>query len=159
MAMKLYHTSPNAIEKIEKGKGTFGSHLFFSSSPYYMTEQNDPELYSSEFDEDDIIDARSMFYQENWSQARKTIDEVMEKLNIDEQEAMDLLDESKNIFDMDLGLEGDDMAELAWWLQKMTAHAASEMGYKGVKVRDEQGTAYMIDMYGQEHKLKRENVK
>lgn len=49
-----------------------------------------------------------------------------------------------------MGLDAVDGAELSLWLQKQTATCARLLGYAGCIMTDEQGTLYMIDMFGRE---------
>ncbi|MBQ3301672.1 MAG: hypothetical protein IJI03_12400 [Rudaea sp.] len=48
------------------------------------------------------------------------------------------------------GIDADD----SWDVQRYTARAAKVLGFRGVRVSDEQGTSYMIDMLGRERDLR-----
>lgn len=140
--MNLYHTSPNA-EITPTRFGTFDEFIFFSNDVYVMTA-GDYHVFTTEIDESLVIGAPALWYQENWEDARQYIDELMRTLNIDEDTAMGLLDESIDITDLDI-----DACELGteWWnVQRLTARCAKALGYIGVRVEDEQGSAYMLDV-------------
>ena len=38
-------------------------------------------------------------------------------------------------------------------MQALTAKAGKVLGYKAVAGKDEQGTVYLVDMFGREHEL------
>lgn len=142
MSLFLYHTSPN--EEIEPNStGTFDEFIFFSNTVYVMSA-GEYHVFTTEVDEDKIIEAGSLWYQDNWEDAKQYIDELAEHLGVDEDTAMELIDESKEITDLDI-----DVCDLGgeWWnLQRITAKCAKAMGYIGVQVEDEQGAAYMLDI-------------
>lgn len=143
--MKLFHTSPEATITPRKS-GRFDEFLFFSSSIYVMTA-GEHHVFTAEVDESDIIEAGSLWYQENWEAARPFITELMNRLSIDEDDAMALLDESVSIYDIDVDIEPADLADESWNIQRLTAKCAKALGFIGVQVEDEQGAAYMIDIY------------
>lgn len=149
--MKLFHTSPNEISAITSA-GRFGSFLFFSARVYTMTA-GEALVYSLEIDDDSIVEAGRLFYHEDAAKLQLLVDELAARLGIDEDDAEALIDESKSVFDLD-GVEGD-LGEMSWDVQHFTARAAALLGYRGVAVRDEQGTSYLIDMAGREGELER----
>lgn len=173
---KVYHTSPEDIEDIHD-EGLFGSSLFFSDKPYFMTSHDDPRTYSMDIDENDLLDVNTIPYLSE--DKRKKIFPVLEKImkmtGVDEEAAESLLSESTNVEQMfkDLTdyvnyyedndkndenkkykktvyekLKNVDIGELSWSIQKMAGQAAKLLGYKGAKLFDEQGTSYLIDMLG-----------
>jgi len=136
---------------MDTGEGLFGTFLFFvygdrgdPSSSYSMTAAS-KYVHFIEVDPDALVKASSLWYDDNYKAAQPVVDEVMARFGVDEETASDLLDESKNVFDYDG--DGDD----SWWVQHATARAARLMGYQGVEVTDEQGSAVMVDMAGWEH--------
>ena len=143
--MQLFHTSPEATITPSKS-GRFDEFLFFSSSIYVMTA-GEHHVFTAEVDESDIIEAGSLWYQENWEAARPFIAELMNRLSIEEVDAMVLLDESISIYDMDFDVEPEDLADESWNIQRLTAKCAKALGFIGVQVEDEQGAAYMIDAF------------
>ena len=152
--MELIHTSPVEIKEINKS-GRFGEFLFFSCDEYSMNGHN-YIAYSTEVDEDEIIEASQLFYQHDSKEVADIIEEVAERFNVDIETAEGLIDESINIYDVD-GIDLEDEAEISWDIQLYTAKVAKKLGYRGVAVEDETGTSYMIDMSGRENALVRLN--
>lgn len=146
--LTLIHTSPVEIEKITDN-GVFGSFLFFSSSEYSMVG-NDYIAYEIEIDESDIIEAGQLFYSHSSDDVADIIAELADDFDVDLETAEGLIDGSVNYWSLDIETDADG----AWALQHYTAKAARKLGYRGVQVEDEQGTAYMIDMLGRESELK-----
>lgn len=149
--MKLLHTSPSEITKIN-AFGRFGEFLFFADEAYVMTA-GEHVTYSIEIDDDAVIEASQLFYHDDADKLADLVAELAEKLSIDEDDAEALIDESKSIFDMDLDIEPEDMADASWDVQLFTARAAQILGFRAVEVEDEQGTSYMVSMMGRESEL------
>ena len=149
--MKLFHTSPAKIEKINN-RGRFGEFLFFSPGMYAMTA-GDFVSYELELDNDVIIEASAIFYQDNADLLSPLVAEIASRYDVDTETAEKLIDESESIFSVECNVESEDMADASWDIQSATARAAKLMGYRGVKVTDEQGSAYMIDMMGHEAEM------
>ena len=150
--LELFHTSPNAIKEIND-RGRFGSFLFFSSNVYHTHCRAESFVYKIEIDEDEIVSARQIFrHHEINDVLQSIIDDVMDRYGVDEDVAMGLIDEDENIYDyID---DPEEAAEESWNVQLYTASAAQALGYRGVAVSDEQGTAYMIDMIERKKELK-----
>jgi len=144
--MELFHTSPEAITTIHS-TGRFGEFMFFSSSVYVMSA-GETVTYKLDLDDDQIIEAGSIFYQEGSdSEAmQQLVAEVAARFDVDEDTAAELIGEEASLFDVCDDVDSDD----SWDLQHFTARAARLLGFTAVVVEDEQGTAYMIDMT---HKL------
>lgn len=139
--MKLYHTSPNKIEAIKK-TGLFGECLCFSSSVYSMSV-GEVLVYSIEIeDSSEIIDV-SRFDSDD---APNALAHIANVLDCSEDEALDYLTGSQ--------IHPD--AEMDWFVQGMMGEAAKEAGYKAASSRDEQGTVYIVPMFGRESELKLE---
>lgn len=151
--MQLFHTSPSEITKIDE-TGRFGSFLFFSNHVYQMAA-GPVVTYSVEMDEDSIIEAGQLFYHEDAEKMESLVAELAERLGVDEDIAEALIEESKSVYDLDC-INSEDAADLSWDVQHFTARAARILGFRGVKVEDEQGTAYLIDMLDRESELVRE---
>lgn len=151
--MQLFHTSPNEISEITEA-GRFGSFLFFSSHVYHMTA-GQAVVYSTELGDDEIISAGSLFYHDGAAKLAGLVAELAEQLDIDEDDAEALIEESKTVYDLD-GIEPEDAADASWDVQLFTARAAALLGYRGVAVSDEQGTSYMVNMLGREADLARQ---
>lgn len=147
--MQLFHTSPVEITAIN-GIGRFGSHLFFSDRVYQMAA-GDVVVYSLEIDESDVISAREIYYRDDLDKIQPIIDRVMRQFGVDDDAALDLVCERSDVYDLD-GV--DDLAEASWDVQGYTAQAAALLGFRAVKVTDESGTSYMIDMAGRLADLK-----
>ena len=139
--MELFHTSPTEITEINT-LGTFGEFLCFASDVYAMSAG--PVItYTINVDDNDIIEAGSIFYHEDAEKLSPLVGRVMEMADCDEDAAEDLLSQTDDCGD----------AELSWEIQALTARAAKILGYRGVSMQDEQGRCYMIDMHGREHEL------
>ena len=151
--MQVFHTSADEISKINE-LGRFGSHLFFSGHVYQMTAGG-ALVYSLEIDEDEIIEAGQLFYHEDAEKLQPLVAELAARMGTDEATAEALIEESQQVHDLD-GIDMEDAGELSWDVQHFTARAAALLGFRGVKVTDEQGTAYLIDMLGHETDLVRE---
>lgn len=153
--MELFHTSPSKIETIRAEDGRFGEFLFFSSGVYSMSGKPNSELfvYAIEIDNGGIIDAGSLFYHEHAAKLDALVAEVAGRFDIDTDTAEALLSERRQVHELD-GIEPEDMADASWDMQLYTARAAKLLGFRGVRVSDEQGTAYMIDMLGRESDLR-----
>lgn len=141
--MDLFHTSPNEITAIDTS-GRFGEFLFFSSNVYQMTAGK-AVVYSIEIDENEIIDARSLFYHEDAAKLDALVSQFCARFNVDADTAEEIISERQQLDTCD--------ADDSWDAQIFTARAAKILGYRGVIVSDEQGTAYMIDMCGREAEL------
>lgn len=148
--MELFHTSPSEIKAINTD-GRFGEFLFFSSHVYQMAA-GEALTYSIEIDEDQIIEASQLFYHDDAAQLESLVAELASRLDVSEEDAEALIEESKSVFDID-SIEAEDAADASWDVQLFTARAAKILGFRGVAVEDEQGTAYMIDMLGRESEL------
>lgn len=154
--MQLFHTSPTEIQEID-GLGRFDSFLFFSSN-VYVTTKSDYVVYSLDIDEDSLIEAGQLFYHEDAEKLKPLVAALAARADVSEAVAESLIEESVNLFDLDEINQGDmsDLADLAWDIQTYSARAAVLLGFRGVIVSDEQGTAYMINMLGHENEMVRE---
>lgn len=151
--MELFHTSPTKITEINS-RGRFGSFLFFSGEAYRMAACA-VTTYKIELDEEEIISARRLFWHDDVEKLAGLVEELAERLGCDADTAEALIEEKTRIFDLidDLGLDVEDLGELAWDIQHYTARAARVLGFRGVAVSDEQGVSFMIDMAGHEAEL------
>lgn len=149
--MELFHTSPTNIEKINSN-GRFGEFLFFSPNVYVMSA-GEFVAYKLEIDDSAIIEAESIFYQDNAAILAPLVAKIARRFGVDSDVAESLIDESESIFNIECNVEPEDMADASWDIQKATAQAAKQLGFRGVRVSDEQGSAYMIDMAGHEAEL------
>lgn len=149
--MQLIHTSPAPIDRITRD-GRFGEFLFFSSSEYVMTA-GAHVTYCTEVDEAELIDASSLFCHENAAALDALVARLAALYGVDIDTAESLLDESASIFDIECNVEAEDLADASWNIQRATARAAKLLGFRGVRVTDEQGGAYMVDMIGREAEL------
>lgn len=145
--MQLFHTSPAKIEKISKGR--FGEFLFFSADIYTMTA-GEVIAYKAEVSDDEIIEASQLFYADDASKLDSLVEEVAARFDVSTDTAESLIDESASIFDIESNVDAEDLADASWDIQVFTARAGKLLGYRAIAVRDEQGTAYMIDMTGRE---------
>lgn len=148
--MELFHTSPQQITAITKS-GRFGEFLFFSAHVYAMTAA-DVVTYKIELSDSEVIEVGQLFYHDDAAKLDGLVAELAGRLNIDADEAEALIEESKSVYDID-SIEAEDAADASWDVQLFTARAAKALGFRAVRVQDEQGAAYMIDMLGRESEL------
>ncbi|WP_415832369.1 hypothetical protein [Kerstersia similis] len=149
--MELIHTSPSEIKEI-RAHGRFDSFLFFSAREYSMSV-GQHVTYSIEIDENQVIEASRLFYRDDAEKLQALVEDMASRYNIDAEEAESLIEgrsAAHDIID-----DADEAAEASWDSQLYAARAATLLGFRGVAVDDEQGTAYMIDMLGREAELKR----
>lgn len=150
MMMELFHTSADQITEINSS-GRFGEFLFFSANVYTMGA-GEYITYRIDIDDNEIIDAASLFYHENAEKLNDLVERVMGLVDCDEDTAEDLIAQEIDVFSFD-HIDPADAAELSWDIQAITAQAAKRLGFRGVSMQDEQGTCYMIDMMGREKEL------
>ncbi|SMF80656.1 hypothetical protein [Pseudobacteriovorax antillogorgiicola] len=147
--MEVLHTSPQVIEEFHS-KGLFGEFLCFSQDEYLMGDVK--AVYSVELDDSDVIRARSLFYVDEADKLDAIVKKVIDAcpIEIDEEEAQDLLDESSSYYDLisekSESQDYESTAEFSWWLQLMTAQCAKALGYKACLMEDEQGAVYFVDV-------------
>lgn len=141
--MELFHTSPEPIKSI-KSLGLFGSFLCFAPSEYVMTAAAKHYTYKIEIDDDEIIPASRLFYHEDAAKLDGFVQQVMNMLDCDEDEAIEQIEQRGDFC-------GD--AEQSWEIQRITAEAAKALGFRGVSMSDEQGFMVMVDMLGKEGEL------
>ncbi|MFX5523805.1 hypothetical protein [Acinetobacter baumannii] len=134
--MKLFHTSPNKIEKISKF-GNFDDCLFFSTNVYEMSAC-ETIVYSIDAETMSFIDACDLHDDE-------IIAEIAERFEIDEDLAESFLDGSESVWNHDFA-----DAENDWFIQAKRGECAKKMGFDGCKDHDEQGVVYIIPMFGRE---------
>ena len=105
------------------------------------------------------IDAENMDFVEAWKLSDdEIVAEIAKKIasrNFEDQDfelAEELLDTSKNLWKVgfDLGLDSEDIAEIDWFIQAKRGECAKKMGFDGCLDEDEQGTVYIIPMFGRE---------
>jgi len=140
--MKLFHTSPKEITKIDRF-GTFDDCLFFSVEPYSMSV-GEVVTYS--------IDAENMsFVGAGDLTDAEIVAEIAERFDIDEDLAESLLDGSDSVWNHDFA-----DAENDWYIQAKRGECAKKMGFDGCLDEDEQGGVYIIPMLGREAILNKE---
>ena len=145
----LLHTSPEEVIDVKDDSGLFGSFLFFVlgemedvQDAYQMSGASKYVHYLDE-DELNLADANDIYYTDNYEKLGGIIADITERIGVDEDTAFELLCERISLIELEVHSADDD-----WWLQCMTAEAAAVLGYDGVEVEDEQGSAYMINMLG-----------
>lgn len=153
---KIYHQTINkdadiffhgAVDPVEGDviKEGYFHGMFYSNSRNSALGHGD-RIYISEVNEDDIISAKSLAYEDG-------VYEIFEKKYGDDAELIyDLTTESRNIWNLSeeekqkvyklLGCT--DEADADFMIQKEAALVADELGYKAVAVEDEHGTSYII---------------
>lgn len=141
--MQLFHTSHKSITEINKS-GRFGEFLFFSGRVYQMCA-GEAVVYTTEIDEDDIIEAGSLFYHEDAAKLEGLVERFCNRFDVDADTAEEMISERQHLEEYD----ADDLCDV----QHFTAQAAKILGFRGVRVTDEQGTAYMLDMLNKVEEL------
>ncbi len=178
--MKIYHTSPNEISEIND-EGRFGSGLFFSDNPYFMTNESS-HVYGLEIPNEEILEHHRLEYldEEDYKKIKPFIDEIKKKLGVSESKALSLLsqttDLNSEIWKAQDVLEnnqflnneerdelmsflkkvGNDSGEHSWDIQSLAGKAANALGYSGITSPDETGISYLINMSGREKELKKQ---
>ena len=140
--MKLFHTSPNKIEKVSKF-GNFDDCLFFSSNVYEMSAC-ETITYSINADDMRFVEACDLHNEE-------VIAEIAERFEIDSDDAESLLDGSDSVWNHYFA-----DAENDWFIQTKRGECAKKMGFDGCKDHDEQGVVYIIPMFNRESILVKE---
>ena len=149
--MKLIHTSPAEITEINSF-GRFGEFLFFADSEYVMTA-GEHVTYALEIDEDAIIEAGQLFYHDDAEKLSGLVEQVMQMVGCDEGTAEELIAQNEDVHNLDTDIEPEDLAEVSWDIHRIAGEAAVLLGFRGVEMEDEQGTAYLINMKGREAEL------
>ena len=149
----VYHTSPAKIEKIKPHQGHFSGALFFSATEYAMGPVK--AIYSINLEDDQIIEVSDLDNTEVVAEVVETVQSYLD-MEIDEDEALDLLTGYSSIWDIAEASDSTDIGEFDWALQGLQAKAARNMGYLAAESIDEQGTVYIINMIGRENLLKLE---
>ena len=134
--MKLFHTSPNKIEKVSKF-GNFDDCLFFSANVYEMSAC-ETITYSINADDMRFVEACDLHDEE-------VVAEIAERFEIDVDAAESLLDGSDSVWNHDFA-----DAENDWFIQTKRGECAKKMGFDGCKDHDEQGAVYIVPMFGRE---------
>lgn len=150
--MELFHTSPTEITEINAA-GRFGEFLCFADEPYKMSA-SDVFTYRIEVSDDEVISARSLFWHEDAEKLAPFVEQVMQMAECDEDMAEALIAQRADVHELD-HIDPENMADMSWDIQKVTAKAAKALGFRGVAMNDEQGVCYMIDMLGRENELDR----
>lgn len=144
--MKLIHTSPEKIKKIDNNIARlFGDCLFFSSSRYTMTQADAVYTYSIEIDEEKVISVGELYSEE-------IIADIMLALDVDEHAAERMLDERDPAHDHTGNSEDN------WYIQWKQGECAKLMGYEACEATDEQGAVWIVPMTGRVNDLKLESV-
>ncbi len=136
--MIIYHTSPRKITEI-RSDGVFGSGLFFALDPYWMKFSEDGYIYSLDRDNLNILEIGDVAYDsEMWEKSEKLLCKMAKCLGVSNA--------SEALEDMETGEHTKHDCDLSFLSQKYALDLAKNLGFDGVELRDEQGTAYLIDM-------------
>ncbi len=139
--MQLFHTSPNEITEINPF-GLFGECLCFSADIYQMSACS-VLTYTVEIEDNEMIEASSFFYRDDYEKLNSIVIDVMELAECDEEQAQEYLSQ----------LDSHSDAEIDWRLQGYTGEAAKALGYKAAIAEDEQGAVYIVPMLNRESEL------
>ena len=140
--MKLFHTSPKEITKINRF-GAFDDCLFFSVEPYSMSV-GEVITYSINAENMNFVEACKLHDDE-------IVAEIADRFEIDLDDAESLLDGSDSVWNHSFG-----DADADWFIQARRGERAKKMGFDGCLDRDEQGGVYIIPMFGRESILVKE---
>ena len=140
--MKLFHTSPKEITKIDRF-GNFDDCLFFSTSIYEMSAC-ETITYSINAENMSFVDSGDLTDVE-------IVAEIAERFEIDLDDAESLLDGSDSVWNHAFA-----DAENDWYIQAKRGECAKKMGFDGCKDYDEQGAVYIIPMFNRESILIKE---
>ena len=146
---KIFHTSPNVISKINKNNHLFEDSLFFSDNIYSMGGSHVYSINIETYTGKLFITGYDLIYRNDYS---KDIIEFIEEIkdmsdSIDDDIAEEILAEKDFIADYTGDYEDE------WTIQSIQGKIARKLGYLGFKGKDEQGTVYIIPMYGREDLL------
>ena len=119
----------------------FGDCLFFAARPYSLGDI--VNIYSVDASEMSFVSASGLYDEE-------IVNRIAKCLAVDLDTAESLLDGSETVWDIDVDME---KAEADWWIQELRGECAKKMGYDGCEDEDEQGTVYIIPMFGREEIL------
>ena len=133
----------------------FDDCLCFAVDIYFMYLKKDPVIYEMEIDEDEIIDVAAL-YDEG------IIKHISDVIECDLDVAESLLDGTESIYGLfsfdEIGGHSEgktpfEMAEMDWFIQARQGECAKKMGYEACAAEDEQGTVYIVPMYGRDADL------
>ena len=138
--MKLHHMTHTEIKEVKK-TGHFADVFFFGEEVHYMMEGREHH-YTIDTKEVEFVNVQNFAnYQAN-NESKKIINQLANALDIDYEEAFEVLCENEQYND-------DDYA----YLQIIQAKYAVTIGFDGAISQDEQGDVYMIPMFGRESLL------
>lgn len=154
----LFHTSPVAIGEVA-ASGCFGEFLFFASKPYFMTAASNAVVYAVEVESNShgqitdggIIEASQLFYHEDAAKLDALVEEFCDRFGVASDDAEEVISERTTLSEVTGEFDGNNEAKV----QRFTARAAKILGFRGVQVTDEQGTAWMLDMTNPENAIKK----
>lgn len=131
--MIITHASADKIETIETDSfGVRQGCLFFGgedNSYNLLGECN----YKYNLNVDSVIETSRFFFDHEASEIQSVLDDMMIELDVTEEEACELLDETT---------QADD-AEASWAVQQYQGRAADALGYDAAESFDEQGVVYI----------------
>lgn len=133
--MRIQHNSPERIEKVESYKSfCLRGCLFFAEEghDYSLNPGNDNFAYI--IDVENILDISRIWWEHEVSEVSELVDEMCVDLDIDEEMACALIEESEHIMD-----DG----EKAWLVQQYQGLIAHKLGYDCAESEDEQGSVYI----------------
>lgn len=144
----LYHTSPNAIESINRF-GLFGSGLCFASSPYQMSAC-DVLTYKLDAEGLNFLELSEIEWDDNAIEAAKYLESWCGEMGVsDGAEALEFLvnQNCSDVFEeFPDSIEVEDYADFSFYMQKLALDLSVHLGFDGVSMRDEQGQLYLINM-------------
>lgn len=142
--MKIQHNSPEKIEQVEPSFSfALRGCLCFAEEGHNYSLNAGHDKYAYLIDVENILDITSIWFDHTQSEISELITEMCEDLEIDEDTACELIDETKSIMDD---------ANKSWLIQQFQGKIAHELGYDCAMANDEQGTVYIAYCVNREMK-------
>lgn len=133
--MRIKHNSPEKIEKVEEYKSyCLRGCLFFADEDHDYSLNAGDDKYAYFIDVENTLAVDSVWFDHTPEVAAELISEMCEDLDVDQEAACDLIDNSEHIMDD---------AEKAWLVQQYQGKLAHVLGYDCAVSDDEQGTVYI----------------
>ena len=118
----------------------FGNTVFLSNNEYGGLGGG-KNVFNIDIDEKNIIEARSMPYQDNWmeGESKKIMEHFAKSNNLDIETVQGLVAEEIDTFDVIPD------GEFGWEVQSLTSQVGKAMGFDAVLGTDENGAVWMME--------------
>ena len=135
MLLTIQHNSPEKIVTVDSYKSyCLRGCLCFAleGHDYSLNAGVDKYAYTIVVDEDNMLNTNSIWYNHDYSELQNLLSEMCEDLDVSQEKACNLLDESEYL----IGEDG-------WLVQQFQGIAAHKLGYDCAVSDDEQGIVYI----------------